>query len=80
MTPRPSALDLGTELAPFVGELPDGGIPLFLAGIALLSTQFEWALRVRRWAFAKMRDAAGRARQRTVEAYEDVTDEFARTD
>lgn len=47
-----------------LGWLPGpGGIPLFLAGIALLSTQFEWAKKVRAWAFGHLRRAAEKARR-----------------
>lgn len=64
-----------------LGWLPGpGGIPLFLAGVAVLSTQFEWAQRLRRWIFAKLKHAAGRARRRTVEVVDDITGELTRVD
>jgi len=37
-------------ISPFTGALPGpGGIPVFLLGIAILSTEFEWAKRLRDW-------------------------------
>lgn len=54
-----------------LGWLPGpGGIPLFLAGIALLSTQFEWAKRVRAWVFGHLRRAAEKARRSDPDAVE----------
>jgi uncharacterized protein (TIGR02611 family) len=36
--------------SPFTGVLPGpGGIPVFLIGIAILATEFEWAKRLRDW-------------------------------
>jgi hypothetical protein len=36
--------------SPFTGILPGpGGIPVFLIGIAILSTEFHWARRIRDW-------------------------------
>jgi uncharacterized protein (TIGR02611 family) len=41
--------------AGLTGWLPGpGGIPLFLIGIAILATEFEWAQRVRDWALEKI--------------------------
>jgi hypothetical protein len=35
-------------ISPFTGILPGpGGIPIFLVGVAILATEFEWAERVR---------------------------------
>jgi len=35
-------------LSPFTGVLPGpGGIPVFLIGVAILATEYEWAQRVR---------------------------------
>jgi len=35
-------------ISPFTGVLPGpGGIPVFLIGIAILSTEYEWARRIR---------------------------------
>jgi hypothetical protein len=35
-------------LSPFTGVLPGpGGIPIFLIGIAILATEYEWARRIR---------------------------------
>jgi hypothetical protein len=48
---KPVVLIAGLALviaAPFTGVLPGpGGIPIFLIGIAILATEFEWAQRVR---------------------------------
>lgn len=48
---KPIVLILGMAMviaSPFLGWLPGpGGIPLFLLGIALLSTEFKWAERIR---------------------------------
>jgi uncharacterized protein (TIGR02611 family) len=36
--------------SPFTGVLPGpGGIPVFLVGVAILATEFEWARRLRDW-------------------------------
>jgi len=35
-------------LSPFTGVLPGpGGIPVFLIGVAILATEYEWARRIR---------------------------------
>jgi hypothetical protein len=35
-------------ISPFTGVLPGpGGIPVFLIGVAILATEFEWARRIR---------------------------------
>jgi hypothetical protein len=48
---KPIVLVLGTLIviaSPFTGVLPGpGGIPVFLIGIAILATEFEWAQRIR---------------------------------
>lgn len=37
-------------ISPFTGVLPGpGGIPIFLIGVAILATEFEWAKRLRDW-------------------------------
>lgn len=42
--------------APLTGWLPGpGGIPLFLAGMALLSTEFLWAKNTKRWVHRQLR-------------------------
>lgn len=42
--------------APLTGWLPGpGGIPLFLAGLAVLSTEFLWAKRFRKWLVRQLR-------------------------
>lgn len=42
--------------AGLTGWLPGpGGIPLFLIGIAILATEFEWAERIRDFALAKIK-------------------------
>ncbi len=42
--------------APLTGWLPGpGGIPLFLAGLAVLSTEFLWAKRVQAWMLRRLR-------------------------
>lgn len=50
---KPVVLTFGTLFiiaAGLTGWLPGpGGIPLFLIGIAILSTEFAWAKRVRDW-------------------------------
>jgi uncharacterized protein (TIGR02611 family) len=42
--------------------LPGPGVPLIIAGLALLSTQFEWARRLRNWMHQRVRAAASRFR------------------
>lgn len=42
--------------------LPGPGIPLIIAGLALLSTQFEWARRLHQWVHARFRSALARLR------------------
>ncbi len=45
--------------AGLTGWLPGpGGIPLFLIGIAILATEFEWAERLRDWFLEKLKIAA----------------------
>jgi uncharacterized protein (TIGR02611 family) len=44
--------------------LPGPGIPLIIAGLALLSTQFEWARRLRDWMRQRVRAATSRFRHR----------------
>lgn len=50
---KPLVLVIGMLLviiSPFTGVLPGpGGIPIFLIGVAILSTEFEWAKRLRDW-------------------------------
>lgn len=42
-------------ISPFTGVLPGpGGIPIFLIGVAILSTEFEWAQRLRDWSLHKV--------------------------
>jgi uncharacterized protein (TIGR02611 family) len=56
---KPLVLVIGSLFiiaAGLTGWLPGpGGIPLFLIGIAILSTEFEWAQRLRDWALDKLR-------------------------
>ena len=56
---KPLVLVIGLLLviiSPFTGVLPGpGGIPVFLIGVAILSTEFEWARRFRDWSLAKVR-------------------------
>lgn len=56
---KPLVLILGMVfviVSPFTGVLPGpGGIPIFLIGIAILSTEFEWAQRLREWTLSKLR-------------------------
>jgi uncharacterized protein (TIGR02611 family) len=40
--------------------LPGPGIPLIIAGLALLATQFEWARRLLHWMRERVRSATGR--------------------
>jgi hypothetical protein len=55
---KPIVLVIGLLIviaSPFTGVLPGpGGIPVFLIGVAILATEFEWAQRIRdplvRWA------------------------------
>lgn len=43
-------------ISPFTGVLPGpGGIPIFLIGIAILATEFEWAQRLRDWSLHKVK-------------------------
>ncbi|HET9752164.1 MAG TPA: PGPGW domain-containing protein [Myxococcales bacterium] len=42
--------------------LPGPGVPLIIAGLALLSTQFEWARRLRDWLRRRVHAAAERFR------------------
>lgn len=55
---KPLVLVIGMTLviiSPFTGVLPGpGGIPIFLIGVAILSTEFEWAQRLRDWALKKV--------------------------
>ena len=48
---KPIVLVIGTLIviaSPFTGVLPGpGGIPVFLIGIAILATEYEWARRIR---------------------------------
>lgn len=48
---KPIILVIGTAIviiSPFTGALPGpGGIPVFLIGVAILATEFEWAQRIR---------------------------------
>ena len=48
---KPAVLVVGLGLviiSPFTGVLPGpGGIPIFLVGIAVLATEYEWAERIR---------------------------------
>lgn len=50
---KPLVLVVGMTLvivSPFTGVLPGpGGIPIFLIGVAILATEFEWAERFRDW-------------------------------
>lgn len=42
-------------VSPFTGVLPGpGGIPIFLIGVAILSTEFEWAKRLRDWTLVQV--------------------------
>jgi uncharacterized protein (TIGR02611 family) len=50
--------------APFTGVLPGpGGIPVFLVGIAILATEFEWAERLRDYTIEKIKIAGRWYRQ-----------------
>lgn len=55
---KPLVLIIGLALviiSPFTGVLPGpGGIPIFLVGVAILSTEFEWAQRLRDWTLRKV--------------------------
>lgn len=55
---KPLVLIVGMALviiSPFTGVLPGpGGIPIFLIGVAILSTEFEWAQRLRDWTLQKV--------------------------
>jgi uncharacterized protein (TIGR02611 family) len=55
---KPTILLIGmffVIISPFTGVLPGpGGIPVFLIGIAILSTEFEWAKRLRDWTIDKV--------------------------
>lgn len=55
---KPLVLVVGMALviiSPFTGVLPGpGGIPIFLIGVAILSTEFEWAQRFRDWSLHKI--------------------------
>lgn len=43
-------------LAPLTGWLPGpGGIPLFIAGLAVLASEFEWAQRLLQWVKERVR-------------------------
>lgn len=48
---KPIVLVIGLLIviaSPFTGVLPGpGGIPVFLIGVAILATEFEWARRIR---------------------------------
>lgn len=48
---KPIVLIIGLLIviaSPFTGVLPGpGGIPVFLIGVAILATEFEWAQRIR---------------------------------
>lgn len=50
---KPVVLTVGLLVviaSPFTGVLPGpGGIPVFLIGVAILATEFEWAKRIRDW-------------------------------
>ena len=44
--------------APFAGVLPGpGGIPVFLIGIAILATEYDWARRLRDWTLQQIQRA-----------------------
>jgi uncharacterized protein (TIGR02611 family) len=55
---KPIVLVIGSLFiiaAGLTGWLPGpGGVPLFLIGIAILSTEFEWAKRLRDWMLQKI--------------------------
>lgn len=43
-------------ISPFTGVLPGpGGIPIFLIGVAILATEFEWAQRLRGWTLDRVK-------------------------
>jgi hypothetical protein len=43
-------------ISPFTGVLPGpGGIPIFLIGVAILATEFEWAKRLRDWTLDRVK-------------------------
>lgn len=59
---KPLVLIVGLALviiSPFTGVLPGpGGIPIFLLGVAILATEFEWAERFRDWTLHLIKLAA----------------------
>lgn len=44
--------------------LPGPGVPLIIAGLALLATQFQWARRLLAWMRQRLHAAAARFRHR----------------
>lgn len=53
--------------AGLTGWLPGpGGIPLFLIGIAILSTEFEWAKQLRDWALNQIHQLGAWWRQHRI--------------
>jgi len=53
--------------AGLTGWLPGpGGIPLFLVGIAILATEFEWAERLRDWFLERLHAFTGFYKQHRV--------------
>lgn len=49
------------------GWLPGpGGLPLFLIGIAILATEFEWAMRLRDWVVGQLQQAGHAFRRHKV--------------
>lgn len=54
-------------ISPFTGVLPGpGGIPIFLIGVAILSTEFEWAKRLRDWSLIQVHRLGHAWRQHKV--------------
>ncbi len=53
--------------SPFTGVLPGpGGIPVFLIGIAILASEFEWARRIRDPIVERVKEAGQKWRQHKV--------------
>ena len=56
---KPIVLVIGMAfviISPFTGVLPGpGGIPIFLIGVAILATEFEWAKRLRDWTLLRVK-------------------------